>query len=189
MLIDKYLPDYDHIDSNQLIIKAPPAKTYSALWRVDGFNVPWIRALLFIRTAFERLFKRKNGQVQSTSRFGVADIVAEGSGFQILEEIPGKEFVVGSVGKFWKPVIDFYPFKPAEFITLKLDGVGKLAWTAIVEPFKEHESIVTMEVRVALPDSKSKTMFKFYWKVIGPFSHMMRNRMLNMAKRDAESGN
>jgi hypothetical protein len=57
--------------------------------------------------------------------------------------------------------------------------------TAVVDFRARHGALAT-ETRVHVPDLVSRRRFRRYWRVIGPFSGLIRVLVLRAAKRRAE---
>jgi hypothetical protein len=85
---------------------------------------------------------------------------------------------VGSVGKFWRPAIAFATVEPADFAAFDQPGFGKVAWCLRVDPRAGGGSWIGFDVRVSATDAPSLKLFKFYWLVIGQFSHALRHALL-----------
>jgi hypothetical protein len=95
-----------------------------------------------------------------------------------------REIVVGSIGRFWKPSIEFAPITPATFDTFELRGWGKLAWSITVAPRDGGGAWITFDLRVDAGDDASWRRFEWYWRLIGPFSHAMRRGLLGTFVRE-----
>jgi hypothetical protein len=108
----------------------------------------------------------------------IDDITGAGSGFVLLGEEPGREVVVGAIGKFWQPAIEYASVRPADFAVFDRPGFGKLAWCIRVDPREGGGSWVGFELRVGATDAASLARFKRYWWIIGRFSHAIRRRFL-----------
>ena len=88
--IDEFLPIHDVSASYEVRISAPPSLVYQCLLRSD-FNKPWlVRMLIAIRTGKRPPRNRVPGDLPQR---------LEGTGFVILDDVPGEELVIGVVGK------------------------------------------------------------------------------------------
>ena len=133
-------------------------------------EVPWIRFLFGVRTLPEKF---TNGKTGTRPGLSVDQITRAGSGFMILEEIPGREVVVGSVGRFWHLNIPFREVTPDKFRDFDTPGYGKLAWSISVEPFRDG-STIAIEVRTSATDASAWKKLNRYYHVIGPGSRLIR---------------
>jgi hypothetical protein len=106
-LIDDFMPSYSLHQIDHVAVTADPAATWSTVRAVDLYRIRWARALFQLRTLPSRLVARPHGgplPLKPTAR--IEDITND-TGFLVLGEQPGREVVVGSVGKFWQAKIGF----------------------------------------------------------------------------------
>lgn len=186
MLIDQYLTHYDVGEVNCDVVSADPAQAYALARHVDLYRVPIIRVLFWLRALPERVLWSKESAQRTRSRtLTIDDIVAPGSGFIVLSESPGEEIVIGAVGKFWQPRIEFVTTDAADFTEFETSGYAKLAWNICVQPYDSERSLVSIEVRVKAIDEASRRRFRLYWKLIGSVSRWIRQRALALIAADA----
>ncbi len=65
-------------------------------------------------------------------------------------------------------------------------GFAKGAWNFVVSERPAGGSKVESETRVACTDDDARRRFSRYWRLIGPFSALIRRVMLRGIKHDAE---
>jgi|SRR5918992_2332267 hypothetical protein len=177
--IDRYLEIYDVRSSHEIEIDAAPTATYRALRDLDlAKSVPI--AVLFALRAIPHFVTGK----ARPSRSITLDTILE-AGFTILEERPPHELVMGAVGRFWRPDSGLVPIAAEDFRSFDESGYAKAALAFTVE---EHEngSLLATETRVACMDASALRKFSLYWRVIEPFSGLIRRLMLDEVKRTAE---
>ncbi|MDP4261488.1 MAG: SRPBCC family protein [Bacteroidota bacterium] len=174
-LIQKYLPRPRQAEIYRIFVNADPDKAWETARHFDMGKVPWVRVLFDIRTWPDRL---KGKPVETDKRLGVDQITDQGKGFIILEEIPGKEVVVGSVGKFWRMNIPFAEVTPGQFEEFDTPGFGKLSWSISVEPYREG-STISIELRTTATDEESWKKLNKYYHIIGPASRLIRSSMMH----------
>ena len=109
------------------------------------------------------------------------------SGFVLLGEEPGSELVLGVAGRFWKASGKLRRIGPDAFPSFADPGHVKAAWSLRVDPAPEGASILSTETRVITTDEGSRRAFGRYWRVVGPFSGIIRNRILAQVKKEAEA--
>jgi hypothetical protein len=178
--IDSYLPTYDVRSAHQIEVHAPARVTYETARDVDvGRSIP-IAVLVTIR-ALPHLVTGKARPSRSLTMKTFLDI-----GFVILEEDPPREFVIGAVGKFWRPDSGMVRITRDEFRTFDEPGFAKAILTLTVEERGPSRSLLATETRVACTDSPARRKFFLYWRAIGPFSGWIRRLMLEQVKRTAE---
>ena len=177
-LIQKYLPFPRHTEVHRIFVKARPGHAWEAIRHFDMSEVPWIRLLFDIRTLPDKL---KGKPKEQDRRLGVDQITDNGKGFFVAEEIPGREVVVASVGKFWHLNIPFANITPEKFKHFDTPGYGKLAWSILVEPYEEG-SVITLELRTTATDEASWRKLKRYYSIIGVASQLIRRTMMHHAE-------
>jgi len=80
----------------------------------------------------------------------------------VLEDVPGEGLILTLSGQFWR-----------------LRGRGP--------EFRALHGTLTTETRVHVPDPASRRRFGQYWRVVRPFSGLIRIGLLRAAKRRAEA--
>jgi len=155
--LDAYMPSYEFSTRHELKVDAPTDVAEQALREVTFGEVPTVRAPLFARGAGAR---RSDEPV-------VATMVPRAT---VVDDTPGEGIVLSVTGQFWR-LRGRGPEPPAE---------------AIVD-FCFLNDTVTTETRVPVPDPVSRRKFVRYWRVVRPFSGLIRMSVLKAAKRRAES--
>jgi hypothetical protein len=181
VLIDRFLPDYDVVEHHAVDIDAPVDEAYRAVKELDLARSPVVLALLFAR-GLPHLF---TGAVKPKRRLGLDEIVE--SGFVVLGEEPGRELVLGIVGKFWQLSSGVHRIEPDEFIGFDTPGFAKAVWSFVVSARPGGGCRVETETRVASTDDDARRQFSRYWWLIGRFSALIRRIVLGQIKREAET--
>jgi hypothetical protein len=181
VLIDEFLPNYDVVEHHEVDVDAPVDVAYRAVRNFDLARSPVVLALLFVR-GMPRMFTG-GGPAVTEARL---DQLLE-TGFVVLEEQPGRELVLGVVGKFWRPTSGFRRIEPGEFVGFDAPGFAKAGWNFVVSERPGRRSTVVTETRVLCTDDDARRRFSRYWWLIGRFSALIRRIMLREIKRDAES--
>jgi hypothetical protein len=180
VLIDDFMPAFDVSERHHTLVLAPSERAYEAARRVDLARSRAIRGLFAARgLPVLRRWKRIPGR-----RLTLEDLLTRG--FVWLGEDPGREFVLGVVGTFWRPTGGVRRVEPDEFAGFEEPGQAKAVWNFRVIADGDERSFVTTETRVRVPDEASRRKFLLYWAVIGPFSGLIRRQALALVKRDAE---
>jgi hypothetical protein len=190
MLLDDHLPTFDFVARHALTTRASPAAAFAAVRRADLGRGLATRALLLLRALpglavapreTARRFLRHGGRRPLT-----VDALAS-AGFVILGEDPGREVVLGTIGRFWRASGGMRPFAAAEFARFDAPGWTKAAWSFRVEPAPDGATVST-ETRVLCTDPRSRRTFGRYWRIVRPFSGLIRIEMLRAIRREAERG-
>jgi hypothetical protein len=155
--LDSYLPVYDFVTRHEVAVAADAARVDRALREITFKEVPLVRGLLLARGLGRR---RSSDSVLST-------MVPRSN---VLEDVPGEGIILTLSGQFWR-----------------LRGRGEEAQATAVVEFRAERGRLTTETRVHVPDPNSRRKFARYWRVVRPFSGLIRVLVLRAAKRRAEA--
>lgn len=177
--LDTVLPlprllEIDHVD-----LAIPAARAWDVLRNTDlAHHALLVRALFAIRTLPDRL----DGATKGPATLRISDLTSSvtAPGFQVLVEHPGREVVVGAIGKVWHLEIPFVHVGSAEaFTAFATPGFAKVAWALRVVPLGEQECRVEVEVRVDATDEDAWGKFRRYFVLIGLGSRFIRHSLLS----------
>jgi hypothetical protein len=116
--------------------------------------------------------------------FTVDDL--EAAGFIRLVDDPPNEFVLGTVGIFWKLTPQIVDLSPEEFKSFDTPGYAKVAFNILIEKTDADSCLVSTESRILCLDDTSRRRFRFYWTLIRPFSGLIRIIMLGAIRKASE---
>lgn len=167
---EKYLPDAQFITENTEFIKSSPAAIYPYLEYLD-FSEATLTHLLF---QLRGINVPKGTNVSTPNQ----------SNFILLEKVPDKGIVLGLVGQFWKLSGKLQHFDASEFASLPDKGYAKAVWYFYLTPAASG-TILTAETRIFCPDEHTLSKFKKYWKVVKPFSGIIRHNILKAIRNNA----
>lgn len=108
----------------------------------------------------------------------------------MLGERPGKEFLLGVVGRFWRMKPTLEEVTADDFRKYQPQGCAKAVWGFRVEEHVEESdrhALLTTETRIYCPDDVSRRLFSLYWLFVGPFSSVVRLIILRLVRREAEA--
>jgi hypothetical protein len=170
-LLDEVLPDSDVSAIYSIRIKAPPEIIYEAL--ENGIPVGSITKLLMKLRRIPQVFQRKSERTMVDP-------------FYRLKQQKDREIVLGIAGQFWKPTSKIVPINSLEeFLDFQRDGYCKAAMNMKIVQKTQRESVLSTETRVLCYGS-AKKHFKQYWRLVGPFSGLIRLEMLRKIRKRAE---
>jgi len=155
--IDAFLPAYEFSTRHEVAVAVDPALADRALREVTFKEVPLVRGLLLARGLGLR---RSEDTVLAT-------MVPRAT---ILEDVPGEGMVLTLSGQFWR-----------------IRGRGPEAPATAVIDFRALPGSLSTETRVHVPDPISRRKFTRYWRIVRPFSGLIRMVVLRAAKRRAEA--
>jgi hypothetical protein len=181
MLLDDYIDRWDVRSRHETMVEAPVPQTFRAMRDLDmGRSLP-VTALFAVRAVPHVLTGKLRFQRSIT-----LDTILEG-GFVMLAEEPDRELVVGVVGRFWRPDSGIERIGAEEFESYDRPGSAKAAINFTVSELGPWSSRLATETRVLCTDSSARRKFALYWRLIGPFSGVIRHLVLREVKRDAEA--
>ena len=155
--LDAFLPAYDFSTRHAVAVAVDPARADRALREVTFKEVPLVRALLVARGL----------GLRSAEDTVLGAMVPRAT---VLEDVPGEGVVLTLSGQFWR-----------------LRGRGPEAPATAVIDFRALPGSLATETRVHVPDQVSRRKFGRYWRIVRPFSGLIRMVVLRAAKRRAEA--
>ncbi|MEM8488055.1 MAG: hypothetical protein AAF564_21070 [Bacteroidota bacterium] len=172
MLIDKYLPAYDVQSAHQITIDAPASAVYKHICHLDMGASPIIRLL----------FRLRGMPADALSLEALEQLR-----FAKLEEIENQDLLLGIIGRFWSLDGDLQQTDPTHFLQFNTPGYARAAWRFSLNESEPGRTLLSTETRVQCTDLNSARRFKLYWRVVGPFSGLIRREMLRIIKKNAEA--
>jgi hypothetical protein len=181
--IDDHLPRYEWNEVHAVDVAAAPETVMAALRSVTAAEVRLLRVLMGLRTLPARLAGRRpdarpGGPLLESMR---------GSGFVPLAEDPGRELVLGVIGRFWQPCPVHAAFDAAGFASFREPGWAKAAMSFHVAPGDRGGTRLVTETRIAATDDAARRRFRAYWLLVRPGSGLIRRSWLSAVKRRAEA--
>ena len=181
MLIDDFMPEPQFAERHAVRVAAPPERAWEAVRALDLRDSLVVRTLFALRSV-PALFTGHRPRGRPLGR--TMDALLE-CGFVLLAERPPREIVLGLTGKFWTPTGGISRVEADEFRDFARPGLALAAWNFTVLPTYEG-SLVATETRVRCTDGAARRAFTRYWRVIRPFSGLVRNEALRAIRRAAE---
>ena len=187
MLIDQYLPRFDATEVHEVEVGAPPDVTYAAI-RTADLRDPLISALFAVRELPNRIARKLRGEPPPTvpKSFTFGDVATPRMGWVLLGEEPSAEFLVGSVGRFWKRDYAWKPVAAQAFAGFEEPGYAKVALSFSVRPAGFGRSVLRYEARTGTTDEVARGRFRRYWRVIRPGVAIVMRRALRRIVAQAE---
>jgi hypothetical protein len=149
--IDDVLPRYDVHEVHSVALRLPPADAIARALATPIASDPVVRLLLRLRG-----LKGKGTIRDALGRLGLRELARTDG-----------EIVFGAAGTPWRPGGGIHPFASA--------GPGQVR---IVTDFRSDGERLTTETRVEAVDADARRAFLRYWRVVGPFSALIRRRWL-----------
>ncbi|WP_103380479.1 hypothetical protein [Pseudonocardia dioxanivorans] len=188
MLIDRYLPSFDRTIVEHTVVEADRAATWEALCALDLAQVhsPLMDAAMAVRGLPDR-FGRLRGRPAAAPPPVHLPLRGGPSlpGWLFLGEIAEREIVLGAVGRFWQPQIEWYDVSgmtPEAFAAFAEPNWGRIAANFSLRSYGTSRSLVSYEARTSVGDPDSAHRFARYWTLVHPFvGHIMRAALATVA--------
>ena len=179
MLLDRLLPDFDVHEVHSILVRARPLVVHRALFEVTANEVWLFRALMTLRGLGAPAADGSRPLVEG----------AQAGGFAILVDEPGRELVLGVMGRFWQlRQRSIQPIRsPADFTAFAEPGFARAAMNFLIEPVDGDTCRVTTETRVLATDARARRAFRAYWTLVHPGSAFIRRMWLRAIRRRAET--
>ncbi len=157
--IDDVLPRFDAREVHSLSLDLPAAEAIALALATPVGADPLVRALFRLRGL------RAHGTIgEALAKLGLVEL-----------ERREAEVVYGGAGTPWRPAAPIHAFHdaPERCVRIAID-------------FRSDGTQLTTETRIAATDEVARRRFLRYWRVVGPFSALIRRRWLaQVAKRAA----
>lgn len=180
-LIDRFLPAYDVVITERLVIDADRDSVFESARDLDFMTVrtPLLAASFFVRSLPARLSGKS---VPPPPQLRLAPDDPGLPGWVYLGDRPGYEIAFGAVGKFWQSNIEWRDVPTGEFANFAEPGWGKIACHFLVTDTGSGRCCLTYECRTATTDNRGARQMACYWWLIRPFvAHIMRATLRTVA--------
>ncbi len=182
MLLDAVLPEYDVSKRHRISIRASRSRVFEEVLRYD-FRSSRVTQVLMALRGYGGRVRQSERETHGTLSESLARF-----GFTPLAEAPGEELVFGLVGQFWRPSGGLRKVSAAEFAEFREPGFARAAWNLLcVETAEPGVTDLSTETRIACYDDAARRKFLLYWRVVEPFSGLIRWSLLRGVRRAAEA--
>jgi hypothetical protein len=179
-LMARYLPRYDITEVHQTRVSARPSTAYAAARRMDLQRSDVVHAIFRGR----ELMLRATPPARERNLALVDEMLSIGWG--VLEEIPGRQIVLGAVTQPWQANVVFRALPPASYAAFDSAGYVKLVVTLAVDSLGPRESVFRTETRALATDPAARAKFRRYSSIFSPGILLIRSEGLKLVRRDAE---
>jgi hypothetical protein len=180
-LLDHWLPTYDVVERHSTRVRAPAERVWRVARELDFGRSPLIRTLFLLRSLPGLLTRGCTAPALGATLPGLLR-----SGFVLLGEREGEEMVLGLVGRFWTARGGVERVTPGEFQAWDRPGYARAAWSFSLSADADGAVRLSTETRVLCTDAGSRRRFLRYWRLVGPFSGLIRMEMLRAVRKAAE---
>ncbi len=158
--IDRLLPEWDVHEVHAVVLPCAPERALRAVLALPVAPDPLVRLLLHLRGLGE-------GPTLGTA--------FRSRGFETLAQSE-TEIVAGAAGMPWRRRGGLRPFREA--------GPGTVRMTIDFRAESHPKGCrLSTETRIAAVDDSARRAFRRYWRIVGPFSGLIRRRWLAAVRR------
>jgi hypothetical protein len=179
-LIDKWMPEWDFNSFHSIDIDATSDAVFEEVKALDLGGLSLAGFLFALRSLPALLTGRRNRKPLKLTLEGL-----EEAGFVILEEERGHEVVLGLLGRPWIPSGDIRRVNAEGFRRATDPKLAKVVWNFRVLGGGSRTHLTT-ETRALSLSEDARRRFRRYWRLIAPFSGLIRVEALLSIKRRAE---
>jgi hypothetical protein len=178
-LMDRYMPRYDIAEVHHTRVHAPASVTYRTALTTDLRRSGVVHAI----------FRGRELLLGATpdarpEHFPLIDELLS-VGWGVLEELPGRQIVLGAVTQPWKADVVFRALPASEFASFDAAGYVKIVVTFAADSSGNNESLFRTETRAVATDEESRAKFRRYWSVFSPGIRLIRSQTLSLVRREA----
>jgi hypothetical protein len=176
--LDEYLPIFEFSERHEVSIAGTPDEVDRALREVSIGEIPIAHALLWLRG----LGRRREEVHRPFLGHWLRDAVH-------LEDVGGEGVVLGLTGQFWKLRGEPDSGRPRtrdDFRAYDRPDACKAVVDLRIAGAADGRCRLSTETRVHVPDPEARRSFRRYWRVVRPFSGLIRILLLRAVRRRVE---
>lgn len=181
--LDRYMPKPEVIETSRIEVNAPAGVAYEACRRIDIMHLPIARVLFAARARLMCAGEARQRELSSSLIEQMQTL-----GWRVLDDLPGREIVMGAACKPWEADAQFRSIAPEDFATFSEAGWAKIVWNFRVDALSASTSVVRTQTRVTTTDAESRRRFRRYWALASPGIIFIRVFALRIVKSEAEKG-
>ena len=189
--MDDILPDYDVNEVHGVRIKASAQVVFSCIKEITPSEISWVmRFLVWLRTLPEKLVGRRETWINREEP--LLSQMSAGN-FTLLSESAPREIVLGmlipgKIGRFWQKSsqLNVQGSSARDYFDFNQPGYIRVVMNLLVETTDPDHVSVRTETRCRATSREALTDFTPYWRLIRPFSGLIRIVWLGGIKRKAE---
>ena len=192
MLLDNYIPKWDFTEVHSIRIKGDPETVYDAIMETTPAEVSSIMRLLFFLRSLPEKAAGRAGMNMSGHEPLLSYILK--NGFTKIAEKKPREivfglFVPGNTGRVWQKSSskEVTAADAGEFFAFENPDYIRVVANLIIEDTDKPDFVtVRTESRSLALSRQALKNFTPYWRIIRPFSGLIRRLWLRGIKRHAE---
>lgn len=192
MILDDLLPEYNFTEIHHNKVKASTEAVYRAAVEITPVEINFIMRLLFFLSDLPERAVGRKASMTDKRRPLLQEMLQ--SGFTLLAEQEPHEIVFGlvvpgNIGRFWQKssAQNIVPADAGEFLAFNNPDYLLVVGNILVGDMDESGMVdISTESRTRALSRRSYKKFIPYWRIIRPFSGLIRRLWLRGIKRRAE---
>ena len=178
-ILDRFMPVYEIVERHKVRVQAPADVTLAAAREQDLQRSAIVRAIFRAREV--ALGARHDDSAVTPLMTQLLTL-----GWGVLEDVPGREVVVGAVTRPWEAEVVFQSLPPEQFASFSDPDYVKIVVSLRADPLSGGASIFRTETRAIATDAQARAKFRRYWSFVSPGVSLIRWMSLRPLKADAE---
>ncbi len=192
MLLDKIQADYDFTEVHSITAKATAQAAFDSIKEISPSEIALVmRILVWLRSLPERLVGRQGIGLRCEEPL-ISQMAARG--FIVLAENAPEEILLGmlapgKIGRFWHNASDLNlrPADVQQYLVFDRPEYIRVVMNLVVEATDKPGYVsIRTETRCRALSRRALSEFTPYWRLIRPFSGLIRMVWLKGIKRKAE---
>ena len=178
-MLDRFMPTYDVVERHEVEIDAPAAIVLAAAKTQKLDRLPLVRGIFAMRQLVMGGTERQDLPAEL-----VPQVLA--LGWRVLDEVPDREIVIGSVTQPWLANVVFEGIAAEAYAAFDTPGYVKIVWSLRADPLGPSRTRFSTETRAVATDAEASRRFRPYWALASPGIWLIRRLSLMPLKQRAE---
>lgn len=182
MILDRVLPDAEFAYATHAVVDAGPDATWQAVLNANLLDGRLTRALFALRELPSTLLRRERPAPLPRVTFGGFGDV---EGWVRLGEEPGRELVLGAIGRFWQRGYGWREVAPEDFVAFDEPGYAKTVAGISLRPYGAR-TLLSYESRTVTTSAGARCRFRPYWLLLRPGIGVVMRSAVAAIRAEAE---
>lgn len=190
MLCERFLPDDDVRLVRSITVDASSQQTFEAIRPARIGDDQVLAAASWLQELPERalsFFQRQEPEPEMSSETTIGDLLEADYVIPLAEE-PGREVLVGAVGRFWNPMEVLESVDREAFHTYDEPGSAKAVVSLSLHERHEDTCLLVLEARAKGTDASGRLRLRRWAQFVKPVAGLLARRALDVIRARAEGG-
>ncbi len=160
-VLDRFMPAYEIVERHKVGVRASADVTLAAAREQDLQRSAIVRAIFRARELAVGAGHRPRPETPLLSELLTL-------GWGVLEDLPGKEVVIGAVTRPWEAEVVFHALPADQFASVAEPGFVKIVVSLRADPLADGTSVFRTETPAVATDAEARAKFRRYWSLVSP---------------------